>query len=756
MMTTESQKDQPTPSGSPTEHSSVSARSAIATRLVSLVKLVVAVGVLVGTFWLGGRFGAPQGSLQTTGTEAQTEGGDVEYWTCSMHPQIRQPRPGRCPICGMELVPVKGGGQAPKAKKVKYACAMMCVPPQDRPGKCPVCGMDLVPVEEHGGEEASQEPSAANVLSEISLSETARKLARLQVTPVERRFVAAEIRMVGKVVYDETRQRTISSRVPGRLDRLFVDFTGVPVKQGDHLVYLYSPDLLTTQEGLLVEYRRLQQMRASNSPDLAAQESLVADAKKRLILWGITEAQVEEITQRGTPSDHMTIYAPIAGIVTEKRLVEGAYVETGTEIYTIADLSSLWVKLDAYELDLAWLRYGQEVEFTTEAYPGDAFHGTIAFIDPVLNARTRTAKVRVNVPNLDGRLKPGMFVRAVVRSQLNTEGKVMDPAMAGKWICPMHPEVVADGPDSCTVCGMPLVPAESLGYASTAPSEVQPPLVIPVTAPLITGKRAVVYVAKRDRTGRYEGREVVLGPRAGEYYLVREGLTEGELVVSQGNLYLDSAVQILAKRSMMQPEAGGTPPGHAHGGHAPAGTEAPKPKEPDPSADHAARVHIELPEAARTALDQAYDGYFAMHNALSHDQHAPTKGQAKLLLEAAETIDKASLPDGPRAEWRSLQSGLRSSAEGTLAAKNIESARAAFEGVSNSMIAVAKQFGTGRRAQLRVYHCPMAFDNRGARWMQDKEGLENPYFGSAMFTCGVWKESIEGGSHASPGGADHD
>ncbi|MEK7731384.1 MAG: DUF3347 domain-containing protein, partial [Planctomycetota bacterium] len=271
-----------------------------------------------------------------------------------------------------------------------------------------------------------------------------------------------------------------------------------------------------------------------------------------------------------------------------------------------------------------------------------------------------------------------------------------------------------------------------------------------------TGKRAVVYVAKQDRAGRYEGREVVLGPRAGEYYLVREGLSEGELVVSQGNLYLDSAVQILAKRSMMQPEAGGLPPGHAHGGQAPGGAEAPKPKAPDHSAHARPPGHVELPEPAREALNRAYDAYFAMQHELSRDQHAPTKASAKQLLEAAEAIDKASLPDGTRAEWRSLHASLRTSTEGVSAAKNMESARAAFEGVSNAMVTIAKQFGTGKRDRVLVYHCPMAFDNRGARWLQDTEGVENPYFGSAMFTCGVMKESIEARSHAGQGGADHD
>lgn len=723
-----------------------------------MFKLAIAVGALAGAFWLGGRFGTLPASVRTAGTEAQGEGGDVEYWTCSMHPQIRQSRPGRCPICGMELVPVKGGEQAPKAKKVKYACAMMCVPPLDRPGKCPVCGMDMVPVEEHGGEEVSETPGAANVLSEIRLSETAQKLARLQVAPVERRFVSAEIRMVGKVDYDETRQRTISSRVPGRLDRLYVNYTGVPVKKGEHLVYLYSPELITAQQELLLAQRRVGAGQNSGPAGAPAADALIDATRQKLLLWGVTEQQIEDILTRGTLSDHLTIYAPIGGIVTEKRLVEGAYVETGTEIYTIADLSSVWVKLDAYELDLAWLRYGQEVEFTTEAYPGDVFHGTIAFIDPVLNARTRTVKVRVNVPNPDGRLKPGMFVRAAVRSQLTAEGKVMNPALIGKWICPMHPEVVADGPESCTECGMPLLPAESLGYASPSPSEAQPPLVIPATAPMITGKRAVVYVAVQDRAGRYEGRDVLLGPRAGDSYLVREGLSEGELVVSQGNLYLDSAVQILAKRSMMQPEGGGLPPGDAHAGHAPGGAEAPKPqpKEPDHSAHARPRGHAELPEAARAALDHVYDGYFAMHNALSRDQHAPTKASAKQFLDAAEAIDKTSLPDGTRAEWRSLHASLHTSAEGVSAAKNMESARAAFEGVSNAMVTIAKQFGIGKRDRVLVYHCPMAFDNRGARWLQDKAGVENPYFGSAMFTCGVIKETIEARSHAGQGGADHD
>lgn len=770
-MTTEPQTGEPapiTPTSSPPPQRR---RSGVAAGLMSLIRKFVVLAALAAAFWLGTRFAGPgestPGAVSPGPTAAAAD--DIEYWTCSMHPQIRQSGPGRCPICGMELVPVKRTEEAAEAagaatpakaaKVVKYACAMMCVPPMDRPGKCPVCGMDMVPVEEHGGDEAPGGPSAANVLSEISLSETARKLARLQVTPVERRFAEAETRMVGKVDYDETRQRSITSRVAGRLDRLYVNFTGVPVNQGDHLVYLYSPELLSTQQELIQALNAFQELRPDSSEDIRRIRTESLDsARQKLLLWGITQEQVDEIEQRGTPSDHMTIYAPIGGIVTEKLLVEGEYVETGTEIYTIADLSSVWVKLDAYELDLASLRYGQEVEFTTEAYPGDVFHGKIAFIDPVLNARTRTAKVRVNVPNEDGRLKPEMFVRAVVRSQLTAEGMVLDPALADKWICPMHPEAIADGPEACVVCGMPLVPAESLGYATADPAAAEPPLVIPVTAPLITGKRAIVYVAMPDREGRYEGREVLLGPRAGDVYVVREGLAEGDLVVSQGNLYLDSAVQILAKRSMMQPEPGGAPPG-GHAGHAahaaPAEPQAAAMQPQERGATTPPAGGAVLPESAKGSLDRVFDAYFAMHAALSRDQLDPAKETAKSLLEAVTAFNETALPDALARQWRPLEPALRTSAEGVRAATTLPATRAAFEGVSNAMIAVAGRFGAGTRGRMLVYHCPMAFDNRGARWLQEKEGTENPYFGSAMFTCGVLKETIEAHTEAAGGGT-HD
>jgi Cu(I)/Ag(I) efflux system membrane fusion protein len=417
--------------------------------------------------------------------------------------------------------------------------------------------MDLIPVATMEGQVGART---------IVFSEDALKLMEVQTTRVERKFVEAEIRMVGKVDYDESRVKEIAAWVPGRIDRLYVDFTGILVSKGDHMVYLYSPQLLSSQAELLQAVKAVQETGGATELLRRSSAATVEAAREKLRLLGLQKEQIEEIEKTGQPTDHLTIYAPIGGIVIAKHANAGDYVETGTEIYTIADLSEVWVKLDAYELDLAWLRYGQAVEFTTEAYPGEVFKGTISFIAPVLNPQTRTVKLRVNVTNPDGRLKPEMFVRAIVRSKVAGGGMVMDENMAGKWICPMHPSIVKTTAGQCDICGMDLVTTESQGYI-TAEKPNEAPLVIPASAPLITGTRVVVYVRLADKEKpTFEGREIVLGPRAGNYYLVKEGLAEGELVVTKGNFKIDSALQIQAKPSMMSPQGGVAPMGHQHGG----------------------------------------------------------------------------------------------------------------------------------------------------------------------------------------------
>ena len=481
----------------------------------SRTRLKMATIILIA-FFVGYLIRGWTASSQPDTGHTQADHDKQQIWTCSMHPQIRQPKPGKCPICFMNLVPVESSEQ---------------VGPR-----------------------------------EISFSEDALKLMEIQTTPVERKFVEAQIRMVGRFSYDETRLKHITAWVPGRIDRLYVDFTGTQVIKGDHMVYLYSPELISAQAEFLQAAKAVKRIKADSSEFIKRSTRATLEAtKEKLILLGLTQQQIEETETSGVPADHITIYAPIGGVVLSKHINEGAYVRTGTKIYTIADLSQLWVQLDAYESDMMWVRYGQEVEFTTEAYPGEFFKGRITFISPTVDPKTRTIKIRVNIDNKEGKFKPDMFVRAVVRATVAGGGMIMDAYLAGKWICPMHPSVVKENQGNCDICGMDLVTTESLGYVK-ADLPSRGPLVIPATAPLITGKRAVVYVRRTDvEKPTFEGREIVLGPRAGDHYIVESGLAEGETVVTNGNFKIDSALQIQAKPSMMNPQGDGTMPGHHHG-----------------------------------------------------------------------------------------------------------------------------------------------------------------------------------------------
>jgi len=653
---------------------------------LALVAVLVAAAFVVG-YLLRGWMGQAPGPAG--GEQPPPEKAKVEVWTCSMHPQIRQPKPGRCPICGMDLIPATSGE---------------------------VSGAAVGP-------------------RELRLSPEAIALANIEVAPVERKAVAAEIRMVGKIDYDETRLAYITARFPGRLDRLYADYTGMAVRKGDHMALIYSPELLTAQEELLQALRTAKELERS---DLASMRETarrtVEAAREKLRLWGLTSEQIAEVERSGVPREHMTVYAPIGGIVIQKHVAEGAYVDTGTRIYTIADLTHVWARLDAYESDFEWLKYGQEVQFETESYPGEIFRGRIAFIDPVLDAKTRTVKVRVNVPNPDGRLKPEMFVRATVRSRVAAGGKVVEPDLIGKWMCPMHPEIVKNGAGACEICGMPLATTESLGYVSA--DEVgggEAPLVIPTSAPLITGKRAVVYVKVPDKEGVFEGREIVLGPRAGDYYLVEKGLHEGELVVVNGNFKIDSALQIVAKQSMMSPEGGVPTPGHRHSAMpaAPAGTPA-----------SAVAEKVEVPGAFQTQLHKVYESYLGIQDALVGDDNDRAVSAVKAAGDALDAVDMKLLEGEVHMTWMKHRENLSKAIADMAKADNIEGIREGFALMSEELLTVIRTFGLGSDAPVYVLKCPMAFDGRGARWLQNTRETRNPYFGSVMLQCGEVIETL--------------
>lgn len=491
--------------------------------------------------------------------------------------------------------------------------------------------------------------------------------------------------MVGKVEYDETRVSYITSWVPGRLERLYVDYTGVAVKQGDPMVGVYSPELVAAQEELIQSIRAADQLQASDVESLkrtAAQT--VGAVREKLRLWGLKAEQIAEIEARGTVADNVVIRAPIGGVVVEKNAFEGQYVTTGTRIYTIADLSHIWIKLDAYESDLPWVRPGQHVRFSAEAYPGETFEGRIAFIDPVLGSKTRTAKVRVDLDNPGGKLKPEMFVRGVVEARMGSG------------------------------------------------SSTEPPLVIPASAPLITGKRAVVYLEMEP--GLYAGREITLGPRSGDFYVVEAGLEEGQRVVTQGNFKIDSAIQILAKPSMMNPEHGAQ--------QISAGATA---------GEHDDYAPLDVPEEFRAQLDRVFDAYLGIHHGLSRDSLDEARTAAATLEEALKVVDTGLLAESVHTAWMRYLGELRGHAGMIRVAEEIEGARAAFAPLSQAVYETVRRFGTSADTEAYLFYCPMAFDGQGASWLQSTREVENPYYGAAMFRCGEMREpvaSIGLGTHA--------
>ena len=477
---------------------------------------------------------------------AADPGGQI--WTCSMHPQVRLPKPGRCPICSMPLVPVgkpaitddKTVEKSASPKIKSYRSTMMPGEVSQTPRKDSM-GMDMMPIYESEG-------------SMLELSDHARAMASVETVVVQRRKLSREIRAVGKVQYNETALANIVSRVEGYVERLFVDFTGVEVKLGDHLVEIYSPDLVVAQQEMLIA---LESARSS---------SLVESSTRKLLRWGLTQEQVDELVRNKKIHERLTLFSPIAGTVTEKMVVQKAMVKPGDVLYRLANLESVWVYLDIYEYELPWVQYGQTVEIKSEAYPGESFTGRVWFINPVLNEETRTIKVLLNISNAGHKLKPGMFASAVIRAELMADGKPAPTGVAGQWSCPMHPLVLQPEGGPCPVCKMALVQIPGTP-ASAKPAGDQLLLAVPVTAVLDSGVRKLVYVEKSQ--GQFAAVEIVVGPRTDDSYPVLSGLSEGDKVVTRGNFLLDSQFQIRGLPSLFYKEGQAAAAGHQHGGASP-------------------------------------------------------------------------------------------------------------------------------------------------------------------------------------------
>jgi len=431
------------------------------------------------------------------------------YYTCGMHPSVRvsaedyEKGNTNCPICNMGLVPVYRDNQAEKME-----------------------------ADEHKEDEEMERG--------IKLTQRARMLAAVKTEEVLFRYLSREINTVGEVDYDERRMASVSSWVAGRIDKLFVDFTGVQVQKGDPLVWIYSPDLVTTQQEYLLALETVEKVKESPYEEtVAGAHSLVEAAKTRLLLWGIDEGQIRELKEKGRTSTHMVIHAPIGGTVVHKNALEGKYVKQGEHLYQIADLSNIWILADIYESELSGIQTGQDVKVTANAFPWEKLTGKVSFIDPYLDPRTRTVKVRVDVPNPGLELKPGMYVNVLIISHIH--GGIQDRT-EDIYTCPMHPEIQSQKPGDCPICGMALVKRAKPAEGSI--------LAVPKSAVLDTGARKLVYIEKEE--GIYIPKEVELGVEAvalvegqkRKFCAVKAGLSEGMIVVSQANFLIDSQSQI--------------------------------------------------------------------------------------------------------------------------------------------------------------------------------------------------------------------
>lgn len=387
-----------------------------------------------------------------------------EYWTCGMHPSVRESGPGKCPICFMGLVPVYGEEAAPTGG----------------------------PAEEGD--------------IEIRISPAAARLARIRTAEARRRDLSRVIRATAVIEYDETRTAMIAARFGGRVERLFADFTGKRIAVGEKLASIYSPELVSAQREYL----------------LARGSSLSAAAGRKLSLWGMTGSQIEALEERGDVGENVDIHSPAGGTIIHRYIAEGSYVSEGDPMFHISDISRVWVVADVFENAIGLISEGMEARVECEAFPGESWTGNISFIEPYLDRDTRSVKVRVEIDNTDEALKPGMYAVAEIRVPIagEAEDKEMDMYMGA-----------ADGATVSAHEGHGAGKIEGKGVLS-----------VPASSVIDTGTRTVVFVEKEE--GVYVLRRVVTGPRAQGFYVVLEGLAEGERVVERGSFLIDSQASL--------------------------------------------------------------------------------------------------------------------------------------------------------------------------------------------------------------------
>ncbi len=598
-------------------------------------------GVLLTGLFLGWLFFHP--SKDEMKSETITEGHeghdhaaeDATIWTCSMHPQIKMDEPGKCPICAMDLIPLTSEQSS---------------------------GDDLDP-------------------NEISMTESAAKLADVQTMIVSKGTPEKTVYLQGKVHADERNIAELTARFGGRIEKLFVNFTGQNVRKGEKLATLYSPDLVTAQRELLeaISFKE-------------SRPSFYMAARSKLKLWDLTNDQINDIVEKGEPQLYFDILSPISGTVMMRHVALGDYVKEGSALFQVTDLSKVWVMFDAYESDLPWINMGDHIELTLQSIPGKSFDGNVTYIDPFINPDTRVAKVRIELPNPGLKLKPEMFANGLLHSKIT-------------------------------------------GSASN--------LLIPKSSILWTGKRAVVYVKVPERESpSFLYREIILGPEAGNFYVAADGLTEGEIIAVNGVFKIDAAAQLEGKPSMMNPSGGKQSLGHHHGGAAMSDMEM---GNVDKQPSESGKSLEETPMDFKMQLGEVMDRYLLLKDAFVSSSEKDVEAAARSALDALNKVDMSLLKGEAHNQWMKLQKPIKDNLNGIIQMKGIEMKRSHFSIVSDKLLEAVKQFGIHNTEISALYleFCPMAFDNKGAYWISESKEIKNPYLGDAMPGCGEVRETLD-------------
>lgn len=509
------------------------------------------------------------------------------------------------------------------------------------------------------------------------MTASAMKLADIQTTPVVRGIPERKIRLPGRIKVDERRTTNVTALFPGRIIDAKVDFTGAPIRKGEPMATVYSAELITAQRELLEADRQRER-----------NPRLYESTRQKFRFWEFTDEQIDDIITRGEIQREMEILSPVDGIVMSRNIADEDHVMEGTVMYEVANLEHLWVVLEAYEEDLGWISTGDEIRFSTRGNPGNTRTATVSYIDPVVDPARRTAGIRVDVDNSDQRLKPDMLVSGTVLSAMGEE-KLMVPASSVLW----------------------------------------------------TGPRSLVYVRDTDaETPRFEVREVVLGPRTGDHYVIEEGVEEGEQVVFHGAFRLDSEMQLADRFSMMNREPGtGAVPVHDHGAMDDPG---------DPVTDHEDHaIPADEPHEHGDAVDGATDDfrndfltlldrYLQGKEALVASDFDGAREAFERAADELESIGLHRMQGDAHMRWMDQYEAIDGHLDHILEAGDLEGQREGFAQLSHVLIEVVHNY----EIPGVIYHqyCPMVDE----AWLSSEEEIANPYDPS-MLRCGEVIDRIE-------------